>query len=106
MEQIAIKPPRQRRTHNQIKQLLLQFEKDTLTVAEFCAIHSVSKATFHKWQSRYGIKSAKSAVAGGFAKLKIASPGLNLQHSLFAEVNGIKLYQPVAASYLMELFRL
>jgi hypothetical protein len=103
MEQNAINRPRLRRSQNQIEQLLQEFEKGNFSVAEFCQLHTVSKAAFHKWQSRYRTKTKKNSKSVGFAKLKIASASINPQGLLFAEVNGIKLYQPVAASYLKEL---
>jgi hypothetical protein len=103
MEQSANKPSRLRRSQNQIEQLLEEFEKGNLDVAEFCELHAVSRTTFYKWQSRYRRKTKKNSKARGFAKLKIAAPAVNPPGLLFAEVNGIKLYQPVTASYLKEL---
>lgn len=103
MEQSINKTLRPRRSKNQIEQLLQEFEKGNSNVAEFCELHTISRAAFQKWQSRYRRNPATNSTPGGFAKLKIATPDLNLRSILFAEVNGIKLYQPVSASYLKEL---
>lgn len=102
MEQvISDRPPRIRRNNEQICYLLSEFEKAGVSVKEFCTMHNISKATFHKWQSRYKPKQADSTNLNGFADLHIIpSAG---QTSLFAEVNGIRIYQPVAAAYLKEL---
>jgi hypothetical protein len=61
-------------------------------------LHNIGKATFHKWQSRYKSKTGKQAEAAGFATLQVSS-----SIALFAEVKGIKIYQPVNAAYLKEL---
>ena len=75
-----------------------------MSVKEFCSEHSIHPATFHKWQGRYKTDAKKQKKAlSGFAALKISEPPLS--SCLFAEVKGIKIYQPVAASYLKELSR-
>jgi hypothetical protein len=100
MEQITDKPRRIRRNSNEILKLLDEFEKGQSSVKEFCLMHKIGKATFHKWQSRYKSKPDQPKPAG-FADVQIIAPAL--KGSLFAEVNGIKIYQPVSASYLKEL---
>ena len=102
MEQITNKPSRIRRNNQQILNLLNEFEKSDVSVKEFCEMHSISKATFHKWQSRYRSNLEKRVGSPGFAHLQITSSA-NIQAALFAEVGGIKIYQPVAALYLKEL---
>lgn len=96
MEQSSV---RTRRTHQQIRELLAEFSTTGCTVKEFCAAHQISKATFHKWQSGSKVKSTGGPRAG-FAKVVVNSSSAN---ALFAEVNGIRFYQPVSASYLKEL---
>ncbi len=103
MEQITNKLPRIRRTQEQIKKLLEEFENGDKTVSEFCELYSIGKTAFYKWQSRYKRKAAKNFKPVGFAKLKIHTPNPNPAAGLFAEVHGIKIYQPVGASYLKEL---
>jgi len=66
-------------------------------------MHSISNATFHKWQNKYRNKTVEGIGPTGFAHLQISSSSANTDASLFAEVKGIRIYQPVAASYLKEL---
>jgi hypothetical protein len=89
---------RHRRSKQQIEELLNLFAKSNSGVKDFCREHNISPANFHKWKSRYRSKPQVKKNASGFARMDIVSlPGL------FAEVNGIKLYQPVSAAYLKEL---
>jgi len=99
MEQQMNSMRRSRRTKEQIRGLLSEFRKTELTVKQFCQTHNISTGTFHKWQSRFKNKSLKKVYGSGFAPVVIgsSSPGL------FAEIKGIRLYQPVSAAYLKEL---
>lgn len=102
--ELSSKPVGTRRSKKQIVQLLNKFEESAVSIKEFCSEHSINPATFHKWQGRYkaGAKQQKTG-ACGFATLQISqSPTASV---LFAEVKGIRIYQPVAASYLKELSR-
>lgn len=96
----TIKPPRIRRNTHQIHDLLKEFDEGNVSVALFCRKHSISNGTFYKWRSRYKRKTEKKIKGAGFAAVRIIP---SLGPGLFAEVNGIKIYQPVAASYLKEL---
>jgi hypothetical protein len=95
------KSSRSRRSKQQVLDLLDEFERAGLGVKEFCIKHGINRAGFYKWQSRYKDKPDQSVNPAGFADLHITSS--TLQGSLFAEVQGIKIYQPVAAAYLKEL---
>ena len=101
MEQVTQISSRSRRSKQQIKDLLHEFDKSTGTVNEFCKLHSISKGTFHKWKSRYRLASGNTK-RSGFAKLDVMDPSLPAP-ALFAEVKGIRIYQPVTASFLKEL---
>lgn len=103
MEQSSNKSLRLRRTQDQIHQLLEEFDRVNLSVSDFCVLHHISRTTFHKWQSRYERKAVGNSKPVGFVRLKIQTPDPNSPGVLFAEVHGIKLYQPVTASYLKEL---
>jgi len=92
--------PRTRRTSQQIKDLLTAFEEAGCTVKEFCLLHGMSGGTFHKWQSRYRNMNDQKDLSPGFAEVMIRS---SVPGALFAEVNGVRLYQPVHASFLKEL---
>lgn len=97
MEPEQIKRPR--RTSIEIKTLLGEFKQRGMDAKEFCKTHGISEGVFYKWKARYLNKP--SAKQTGFVTLQ---PSAALQGTvLFAEVKGIKLYQPVTASYLKEL---
>lgn len=99
MEQTIDNPVRSRRSRAEIMNLLDEFRKSNESVKAFCTKHHVSKASFHKWQSRYRSKPALP----GFAAIQITPSVANTSAALFAEIKGIKIYQPVVASYLKEL---
>jgi ACT domain-containing protein len=98
MEQPQSRRPR--RTSLEIKQLLEDFKLSSINAKEFCKTRGVSEGAFYKWRSRYELKS--TAKQNTFVKLKVSSP-LAPESGLFAEVNGIRIYQPVTALYLKEL---
>lgn len=103
MEQIINNPRRRRRSNGEILILLNEFEKAGVSVKEFCILHGISKAAFHKWQSRYKTKRQQKYKPGGFAELHITPS--TATEVLFAEVKGIRIYQPVTAFYLKELLQ-
>lgn len=103
MEQSEQKPSRGRRNRQELLSLLKAFEKsEGLTVKAFCAMHHIGEGAFYSFRKRYYHKKAKQVKPSGFIQIKPpaaeARPGL-----LFAEVKGIKLYQPVSADYLKTL---
>ena len=105
MEQPMVAKSRTRRTQEQIRDLLAEFDKAGCTVKEFCQLKGINQGNFHKWKSRrkeidpiaIGLQRKRPS---GFAKVVVRSSSSDL---LFAEVNGIRFYQPVTASYLKEL---
>lgn len=74
-------------------------------VIDFCKLHDINKSNFYSWQKRYGPKPSKSSKAKGFVPLQVTAPSPPTAYIpfLFAEVNGIRIYQVVAAEYLKEL---
>ena len=102
MEQSINKPVKSRRTISQIYSLLDEYKNSNADIPTFCASHNICKATFHKWCSRYRDKHVNQNVANGFTTLQFAENNY-ASTVLFAEVKGIKIYQPVTASYLKEL---
>jgi len=87
-----------RRTATQIRELLDVFELSALTAKEFCSTRGISETAFYKWRGRYRTREEEQA----FIPLHVASPSSG-EAALFAEVNGIRIYQAVPASYLKEL---
>ena len=100
MEQINPSERRPRKTSEQISALLAKYNSSGLTVPQFCKLHHTHQGNFRKWISRSKQKATEKTIRrSAFAEVKVTtSPSM-----LFAEVNGIRIYQPVAASYLKEL---
>lgn len=103
MEQISGRPVPKRCNSQQIQCLLQAFEKGDVTVQQFCSTYNISKGTFYKWQSRHKIKATNRGSPENFTSIQIVPSAAQTQAIIFAEVNGIKIYQPVAAAYLKEL---
>lgn len=107
MDQAKTKPIRQRRSHQQIQELLDLFAKSNVNVKDFCKQQGIGPANFHKWKSRYKIGKEKTsrlpAGQAGFARVDVVCSEQATVPGLFAEVNRIKIYQPVSASFLKEL---
>jgi hypothetical protein len=101
MDRMEQKPLRLRRNRRQIVELLEQFENAGVSVADFCKQHHISISNFHKWKSRYKSKPVAKNKTSVFTTLDILSS--SSPASLFAEVKGIKIYQPVSASFLKDL---
>lgn len=94
---------RPRRTVIQINQLLDKFENSTMSISEFCIANDVCKATYHKWCSRYRSSGSQKISDAGFTSLEITPSSGSAYACLFAEVRGIRIYQPVTAGFLKEL---
>jgi Transposase len=95
-----------RRSRQQILQLLKEFDSKGLTITQFCELHHIQKSNFYKWQKRYGSKQTQNSAPKGFLAVELTSPAAApcpTAPALFAEVNGIRLYQPVSALYLKTL---
>ncbi len=90
---------RERRSRQQIIDLLELFKTSGSSVKDFCSSHGISKAAFHKWQSRAKNNPASQG-STAFAKVHIEEVTTG---ALFAQVGAIRLYQLVPASYLKEL---
>lgn len=86
------------RSKSEIRDLLAQQHQSGLSVKSFCDERSISAGTFHNWKKRYG---SEPEMINSEAFTLMQPDGLSV--GLFAEVNGIKLYQPVSAGYLKEL---
>jgi hypothetical protein len=99
METPAAKKIRIFRSEETILNILTEHKKSKLSIKAFCIETNIASATFHSWKKKYGKRMIKSA---GFAKLQV-TPRVIIESALFAEVKGIKIYQPVAAAYLSGL---
>lgn len=103
MEGTNNKQSSSRRSKAQMLELLNEFDtSDRIPVMEFCKLHQISKASFYSARSRYRIVDASKQQPTGF--IAITQPTYKEPcGNLFAEVNGIRLYQFVAADYLKAL---
>ena len=100
MEQHEISKGRIRRTQQQIDDLLSQYKESSVGVKEFCEMKGINPGNFHKWLSRRKAAGSNSTKPSGFSRVVLQSTPTD---QLFAEVSGIRLYQPVSAAYLKEL---
>jgi hypothetical protein len=87
------------RSKSAIPELLQQQHQSGLSIQSFCMQHSIPSGSFHNWKKKFGTDEAISTEPS-FTTLQIKPPA---SQQLFAEVKGIKLYQPVSAGYLKEL---
>jgi hypothetical protein len=98
------KARRLRRTHSELESLLKEFESSKdITIKEFCRQHQLGEGTFYNFRKRYRQHSSKADRTGKFIAITSVSQE-RVAERLFAEVNGIRLYQPVTAEYLKSLF--
>ena len=101
MELNVAKPSGVQRSKEEIISILEECRKSKLNVKEFVKTKGIHEATYYNWRKKYGGKARKEGT--GFARIKI-NPSPAIQAStLFAEVEGIKIYHYVPASYLKEL---
>src|SRR5687768_42381 len=103
MEQMNGKQIKSRRSRAQLLDLVKEYDKTSgLTIKAFCKLNQISEGSFYSARSRYLATGAFKQKPSGF--ITLASPVLKEPAvTLFAEVNGIKLYQPVSADYLKSL---
>lgn len=99
MDQQIERLRRKQKTSEQIADISRNFSESGSTVKQFCADHQIVPGTFHKWQSRLKGNAVKKQVKSGFAPV-LVSPSFP---GLFAEVKGVRIFQPVSAAYLKEL---
>lgn len=94
-----------RRTESQIRSLLDLHSKNNGTVAAFCNVHKIHKATFYNWRNKYDVQIEKPAA---FIPVQFEQPSLSA--GLFAEIEiasniTVRLYQRVDASWFKALVK-
>ena len=87
------------RSNQEIEQLLIEHAQSDQSVKAFCANLNIAEGTFYHWKKKFS-KDKVATKKAGFAPIEIVPSAGN---GLFAEVGGIKIYQPVSAAYLKEL---
>jgi hypothetical protein len=85
-----------RRSSKEIKELLESFDSSGMSAKQFCITNSISETVFYKWRGKYRRGEEKNQ----FIPLHVPSLPSS---GLFAEVNGIRIYQVVSPSFLKEL---
>jgi transposase-like protein len=98
MEELLAVRRRQFRSRSEILDLLQEYRESKLSVKLFCEKRSISEGSFQNWRKRYGTDQS-SATGTAFTAVSVSAAAVGL----FAEVNGIRIYQPVSAGYLKEL---
>ena len=103
MEQINGNQPISRRNKIQMLELLSQYDENPgMTVKEFCSLHQISEGSFYSARKRHRSAGTSKQKSSGF--ISLGRPAFKEPIGvLFAEVNGIKLYQAVPADYLKAL---
>ena len=86
------------RRRAEILELISQQELSGLSVKAFCTSNSLSESSFTNWLRRYKNKGVRTE--GSFVDVYVQPPPGG---ALFAEIRGIKIYQPVSAVFLKEL---
>src|SRR5450755_819412 len=79
--------------------ILREYEKSNLSIKAFCLENNIAPTTFHYWKKKYNDSTVNQHKQTGFAKLHVTTPAA----AIFAEVNGIKIYQWVDPAYLKAL---
>lgn len=103
MEEVEQNPLGKRRSRQELTSLLKKFEKcEGITAKAFCQLHQITESAFYRFRARYH-KKAEAAKQAGFIEIKPHTVAEERPGILFAEVKGIKLYQPVSADYLKTL---
>ena len=105
MEQQIVALPRTNRTSQQIRDLRTMFDETEITVKEFCLLHGISVRSFNKLvvQVKEHTRSKGSFIRSAlqvFVEVLVCS---SLSGALFAELNDIRIYQPLDLSFLKEL---
>jgi hypothetical protein len=103
METFSTKQVRLFRSKEKILSILDEYGKSNLSVKAFCDLNNIANGTFHNWMKKYGVPKSRPDRQTGFTALQITPSVQAIESALFAEVNGIKIYQPVEADYLKAL---
>jgi len=103
MDQLNDKKIKSRYSKTKMLEMLDEYDKTRgMTIKEFCKLRQISEGLFYSARKRHRAGGSAKKQSPGF----IAINSLALKEpagSLFAEVNGIRLYQAVPAEYLKAL---
>ena len=88
-----------RRSTEQIKSLMSEYENSGLSDNDFCKLHQIKKIYLARWIKRY----KKNKSPKGFVAVVTQKEHIDHKEVLFAEYRGIHFYQPVDPSYFKAL---
>lgn len=97
MEKISV--PKATRGRKDVVRLLNECSKSGMSIKAFCAARHIPEGTFYHWRHKYR-EVIHAGEKSGFASLQVTA---GIPAGLFAEVRGVKIYQPVSAAYIKEL---
>ena len=103
MDQLNDKKITSRQSKIQMLEMPDEYDKTKgMTIKEFCKLRQINEGSFYTARKRHRARGSAKKQSSGF--IAIARPAFKEPAgTLFAEVNGIKLYQAVAADYLKAL---
>ena len=103
MDQLNDKKIISRPSKAQMLEMLDEYDKTKgMTIKEFCKVRQINEGSFYTARKRHRARGSAKKQSSGF--IAITRPALKEPAgSLFAEVNGIRLYQAVPAEYLKAL---
>lgn len=103
MDQLNDKNITSRHSRIQMLEMLDEYDKTKgMTIKEFCKLRQISEGSFYSARKRQRAGGSRKKQSSGF--IAITSPALKeTAGNLFAEVNGIRLYQAVPPEYLKAL---
>ena len=88
-----------RRTTEQIKSLITEYENSGLSANDYCKLHQINKVYLARWLKRY----SNNKPSKGFVAVQTPEEPVECKEVLFAEYRGIRFYQPVDPSYFKSL---
>lgn len=89
---------------DRMREIVSNYPCSGKTVTQYCAANKVKEKTFYYWLRKY--RNTKVEVLNKPAILPVNIEGIDVpveRQPLFAELLGIKIYQPVPAEYLLTL---
>jgi len=99
-------PPGASRSEAEIQALMKKYySSQGISIKSFCEQHSIREWAFYTWHKRYRSILSEGKRHSGFIPVELEAAA-EISHRglrLFAEVRGIKIYEPVAAEYLKSL---
>jgi hypothetical protein len=74
-----------------------------ISIKAFCEQHAIREWKFYTWHKRYRSAECSIKQRQRFVPVEVMPVGEDKALGLFAEVHGIRIYQPVSADYLKAL---